>query len=67
MVPLPSPRDPLSGLLAALLYIGPDLLMPLASALAAIAGVLVMFWQRVVILVRLVWTKIFRRHREPRA
>jgi hypothetical protein len=67
MVPLPSPRDPFSSLISVLLYIGPDLLMPLASALAAIAGVLVMFWQRVVLLARLVWTKIFRRRREPRA
>lgn len=30
------------------MYIGPDALMPLASALAAIAGFLLMFWKRVV-------------------
>lgn len=29
------------------LYIGPDVFMPIASALAAVAGVLLMFWQRV--------------------
>lgn len=33
------------------LYIGPDVFLPLTSALAAIAGVLLMFWQRVVGLV----------------
>jgi hypothetical protein len=30
-----------------LLYIGPDVFLPLTSALAAIAGVLLMFWHRV--------------------
>ena len=33
------------------LYIGPDVFLPITSALAAIAGVLLMFWQRVVGLV----------------
>jgi len=28
------------------MYIGPETLMPLASALAAIGGVLMMFWRR---------------------
>jgi hypothetical protein len=32
----------------ALLYGGPDTLMPIASALAAIIGVLLMLWNRVV-------------------
>jgi hypothetical protein len=30
------------------MYLGPDTLMPLASAFAAIAGVLLMFWRRTV-------------------
>ena len=34
------------------MYIGPETLMPLATALAAITGVLLMFWRRVVGLVR---------------
>jgi hypothetical protein len=38
----------LSSLLPAALYIGPDVFLPITSALAAIAGVLLMFWQRVV-------------------
>lgn len=29
-------------------YLGPDTAMPLASAVAAIAGVVIMFWQRTV-------------------
>jgi hypothetical protein len=38
----------LGALLPAALYIGPDVFLPITSALAAIAGVLLMFWQRVV-------------------
>lgn len=30
------------------MYIGPDTLMPLASAFAAIAGFVLMFWRRLV-------------------
>jgi hypothetical protein len=30
-----------------MLYIGPDTMMPLASAFAAVVGVIVMFWQKV--------------------
>ena len=30
------------------MYIGPDALMPLASAFAAIAGFVLMFWRRIV-------------------
>ena len=35
-----------------LLYIGPDAAMPIASALAAIAGVAVMFWHKTVAIVK---------------
>ena len=38
----------LGALVPAALYIGPDAFLPITSALAAIAGVLLMFWQRVV-------------------
>ena len=31
-----------------MLYIGPDVLMPVASAIAAVAGFLLMFWHRTV-------------------
>ncbi|HEX6309673.1 MAG TPA: hypothetical protein VFZ69_15970 [Longimicrobiales bacterium] len=30
------------------MYIGPEVIMPLASALAAVTGVLLMFWRRLV-------------------
>jgi len=38
-------------LLPMLLYIGPDVFLPLTSALAAIGGIILMFWQRIVGLV----------------
>jgi hypothetical protein len=34
------------------MYIGPDTLLPIASALTAIAGVVLMFWRRTVGIVR---------------
>jgi len=30
------------------MYVGPETLMPLASALAAVAGVLLLFWRKTV-------------------
>jgi len=45
----------------ALLYIGPETMLPLASAIAAIGGVLLMFWHRVVGLLRKFWRLIVRR------
>jgi hypothetical protein len=44
-----------------MLYIGPETMLPLASALAAIGGVLLMFWQRFVGLVRKLWRVIVRK------
>ena len=35
-----------------MMYVGPETLMPLASALAAIAGAILLFWRRSVGLVR---------------
>jgi hypothetical protein len=43
------------------LYIGPESMLPLASALAAIGGVLLIFWQRFVGLVRKLWRVIVRK------
>ncbi|MCL4866714.1 MAG: hypothetical protein KJZ47_12540 [Gemmatimonadales bacterium] len=40
------------------MYIGPDVLMPVASAIAAVAGFLLMFWRRVVGTVRLLTQKL---------
>lgn len=40
------------------MYIGPDSLMPVASAFAAVAGFVLMFWRRVVGAVRLLISKV---------
>jgi hypothetical protein len=37
-----------------LIYLGPDVLMPIASILGAIGGAILLFWNRVVDLVRAV-------------
>ena len=36
-----------AGLVALLGYIGPDVFLPLTSALAAVGGVLLMFWHKI--------------------
>jgi hypothetical protein len=43
------------------LYIGPETMLPFLSALAAIGGVLLMFWQRFVGLIRKIWRGLVRR------
>ena len=48
---------------AILLYAGPDQLLPLMSLLGAIFGVLLVFWQRFVGLVRRVFHFFVRRRR----
>jgi hypothetical protein len=35
-----------------MMYVGPETLMPLASALAAVAGVAIMFWRKTVAMVK---------------
>jgi hypothetical protein len=42
------------------MYIGPDTLMPLASALAAIGGVILMFWRRTTLIVRAMIQRVTR-------
>lgn len=42
------------------MYIGPDTLMPLASALAAVVGFLLMFWRKTVAFVRMSLSRIGR-------
>jgi hypothetical protein len=44
-----------------MLYIGPETILPLTSALAAILGVLLMFWQRFVGLLRKFWRLIAKK------
>jgi hypothetical protein len=51
-------------LLPVALYIGPDVIMPLASALAAVVGFLLMFWRRTVAFVQRIvgaFTGLFKR------
>jgi hypothetical protein len=43
------------------LYVGPDVLLPLMSALAAIAGAVMMFWRRLVGAAASVWRLVSRR------
>ena len=43
------------------LYIGPDVFLPITSALAAIAGVALMFWNRLVVFFRKIWLMVTRR------
>ena len=42
------------------MYIGPETLMPLASAVAAVVGVILMFWRRTIMLVRVGFQKVAR-------
>jgi len=39
------------------MYVGPETIMPIASALAAIAGLLLLFWRRAVALIRAIGRK----------
>lgn len=43
------------------LYIGPEILLPFASAIAAVAGFVMMFWRRLVGWARRLWDWAFRR------
>ncbi len=43
------------------MYIGPDALMPIASAFAAIAGIILMFWRRMVGALKFMAQKVFKR------
>ena len=51
-----SPHSILDAMIV--LYLGPETTLPLASALAAIVGMLLIVWQRAVALVRKVWLLI---------
>jgi hypothetical protein len=44
-----------------MLYIGPESILPLTSAIAAIFGFLLIFWQRFVALVQKLWRLIVRK------
>lgn len=64
MVQLPPEVQP--ALVAwVLLYIGPEVFLPLTSAIAAIVGVVLMFWNRVVGLARKIWLMVTGRSNKP--
>ena len=46
-------------LVPTLLYIGPDVFVPLTSAIAAVAGLALMFWQKIIGVARTVWRTMF--------
>lgn len=58
---LGSSTDVFNYLPIVMLYIGPETMLPLASALAAIGGVLLIFWQSFVGLLRKLWRLIVRK------
>lgn len=43
------------------MYVGPEVIMPLASALAAVAGVLMIFWRKVAGIARAAWHFVARK------
>ncbi len=53
------PAVTLRGL--AVLYVGPDQMLPLTSALGAIVGLLLIFWQRTVAFVRKGWRLLLQK------
>jgi hypothetical protein len=59
-VALPILSDPHSVPIV-VLYLGPDQIMPLTSALGAVVGVALMFWNRVVGVAQKCWTFVARR------
>jgi len=58
---------PLDALVTAFvfLYIGPELILPIASFIASIVGILLMFWRSIVRMVRTVFRRILGRADEP--
>lgn len=47
-------------------YVGPDQILPLASVLSAIAGIALVFWNRLVSFVGLCWSIVTGRGRPSR-
>jgi hypothetical protein len=58
--------SPASGLATfVMLYVGPDQILPLASALGAILGVLLIVWHQAVGLVHKLWHSVTRKRTSP--
>jgi hypothetical protein len=47
-------------------YIGPDTMLPIASAIGGIVGLLLMVWQRVVTFVSSTYIRLFRKSASAR-
>lgn len=47
--------------ISALLYVGPDQILPVTSALAAVVGFLLICWRQVVAFATKIWHRLFRR------
>jgi hypothetical protein len=61
----PDTWDTLPALLLYVLYVGPDVFLPLTSAFAAIIGTLLLFWGRTVALAVVVWRVVLRKPKPP--
>lgn len=48
-----------------LLYFGPETILPLASFLAAAAGVILMFWRQILVTIRKAYRMVLRKGDEP--
>lgn len=55
------PDVPHATLLWVWLYIGPEAFLPLTSAIAALAGIALIFWNRLVGLAKKIWQMVTRR------
>lgn len=56
-----SPAEPGPWVAWMVLYIGPEVFMPVLSAIAGAVGILLMFWQRVIGIVSRAWRSVFGR------
>jgi hypothetical protein len=65
LLPLPAALVELAKSPSLLLYVGPDQVMPLMSMLGAIVGMALMFWNKLLGLVRRSKTLFSRRSRAP--
>jgi hypothetical protein len=59
------PDAPPALVSALLLYIGPEVFLPFMSAIAAVAGVVMMFWNRLLGLARKIWLMVTGRSDTP--
>lgn len=61
LAPLASGASPADLMPYILLYVGPDVFLPLMSAAAAVVGALLLFWQRSMAVLKAAWRVVLRR------